>query len=172
MKLRPATPADAAAIAGLWNPIIRDTAITFNPVEKSAADIAALLVEKDAQDQPFLLAEKDGALLGFATYGQFRNGLGYRFSVEHTIILASAARGQGVGAQLMQAIEDHARQRGIHSIYAGVSSANPGAVRFHEKMGYQTLAVLPEVGFKFDRWLDLTLMQKSLSPADSDPATD
>lgn len=163
MIIRAACAQDCGALSDIWNPIIRETSLTFNPVEKSRQDIETLLKDKAKSGDPFLVAEQDG-LLGFATYGQFRGGLGYRFTVEHTIILAPEARGTGIGRQLMEAIEDHARERGMHSMIAGVSSANPGGVHFHARLGYRTIAVLPEVGFKFDRWLDLTLMQKILTP--------
>ena len=160
MILRDATAADAPAIAALWNPVIRDTTITFNPVEKSPADVAALIAERQ-QAHGFLVAQDDG-LLGFATYGQFRGGAGYSHTAEHTIILGPAARGRGVGRALMDAICDHARTRGFHSIFAGCSAENPGAVAFHERMGFARVAVLPQVGRKFDRWIDLILLQKML----------
>ena len=77
-------------------------------------------------------------------------------------MLAPAARGLGLGRGLMQAIEDHARGGGAHSIFAGVSGANPEGRAFHAAMGYVEIACLPEVGFKWGRWLDLYLMQKRL----------
>jgi len=100
--------------------------------------------------------------LGFARYFQFRGGEGYRYSVEHTIMLADAAQGKGVGRALMAAFCDHAKMQGMHTMHAGVSAENPNAVAFHAKCGFTTLAVLPEVGFKFGRWIDLVLMQKRL----------
>lgn len=149
------------AIAALWNPIIRDTAITFTTDEKSAEGLAATLAEKAGADFPFLIAEA-GELLGFATYGSFRNGPGYRRTVEHTIILAPQARGRGIGRVLMAALEEHARARSIHSLIAGVSGENPSGRAFHAAIGFVEIAVLPEVGFKFGRWMDLVLMQKRL----------
>ena len=160
MILRDATAADAPAIAALWNPVIRDTTITFNPVEKSPRDVADMIAERQAA-HGFLVAHDDN-LLGFATYGQFRGGLGYRHTAEHTIILGPAARGRGAGRALMDALCDHARARGFHSMFAGCSAENPGAVTFHERMGFRQVAVLPQVGRKFDRWIDLILLQKML----------
>ncbi len=159
--IRPATAADCVAIAALWNPMIRDTLVTFTTEERSAEVLEALLAQKAALDHPFLVAE-DGGLLGFATYGAFRSGPGYARTMEHTIILGPRARGRGVGRALMQRIEDHARQAGIHSLIAGVSGGNPGGRAFHAAVGFREVAVLPEVGFKFGRWWDLVLMQKML----------
>jgi L-amino acid N-acyltransferase len=160
--IRAATTEDCAAIATLWNPIIRDTLVTFTTAEKSAEGVAAALAEKASAGFPFLVADR-GGVLGFATYGAFRAGPGYAFTVEHTIILGPEARGQGIGRALMAAIEDHARAAGIHSMIAGVSAANPEGRAFHAAVGYSEIAVLPQVGFKFGRWLDLVLMQKMLN---------
>ncbi len=168
MTVRLATQADCAAIAEIWNPVIRETTITFNPVEKSPEDIAAYLREKEESGGATFVAEGEGGqVMGFATYGQFRGGLGYRFTAEHSIVLGEGARGLGIGRQLMAAIEDHARARGIHTIFAGVCTENAAGVAFHKAMGFESRAVLPQVGFKFGRWLDLDLMQKRLGPPDS-----
>jgi phosphinothricin acetyltransferase len=101
-------------------------------------------------------------LLGFATYSQFRGGVGYQHTMEHTVVLAPEARGRGAGRALMQRLESHAASSGVHSMIAGVSGANAPGIAFHEAMGYKTVAVVPEVGRKFDQWLDLHLMQKIL----------
>lgn len=160
--IRAAAPADAAALAALWNPVIRATLATFTAQEKTAADIAAMIQARSEADHGFFLAEQGGRLLGFATYGQFRAGVGYARTMEHTIVLAPEAQGQGVGRALMAVIEGHAAARGAHSMIAGVSGANPAGVAFHAALGYREVARLPEVGWKFGRLLDLVLMQKRL----------
>jgi phosphinothricin acetyltransferase len=157
MIIRQARPEDGQAIAALWNPVIRDTAITFNSVEKTVETVIAEIASRHA----FLLAE-EGALLGFATFGQFRGGVGYARTGEHTIALAPNSRGRGIGRELIAALEDHARDAGFHSMIAGVSGENPGGIAFHERMGYAQVAVLPQVGWKFERWMDLILLQKLL----------
>lgn len=161
--IRPAGPGDLDAILAFWNPVIRDTAVTFNPVEKTAADLAALIDGRAAEGHPFLVATDDGGVLGFASYAQFRGGLGYARTMEHTIILAPAAHGRGVGRALMAAIEDHARARGIGSMIGGISGENAAGRAFHAAIGYAEIAVLPRVGWKFGRWMDLVLVQKTLS---------
>ena len=154
--IRPATPDDAPAIAAIWNKVIRDTTITFNPDEKTVEEVAGLIAKN------CLVWEEDSQLLGFARYFQFRGGAGYRFSAEHTILLDDAAKGRGGGRALMAALCDHARDAGMHTMFAGCSAENPGAVRFHAAVGFVTVATLSEVGFKFGRWIDLVLMQKRL----------
>ena len=156
MTVRPATPADAPGIGAIWNTIIRDTTITFNPVEKPDAEIAEL-----TQQNPFFVWDEN-RILGFATYFPFRSGPGYLHTVEHTIVLHPDAQGRGVGRALMTRICDHARAADKHSLIAVVTKENPGGLAFHEAMGFVRRATLPEVGFKFGRWLDAVFMQKRL----------
>lgn len=161
MIIRPATHADAPAICAIWNPIIRNTGVTFNPVEKTPSDVCELIDEKERLGYAFLVAE-DGTVQGFGTYGQFRGGLGYARTAEHSIVLGVDARGKGAGRQLMAAIEAHAKARNVHSMFAGVSAENLAGVKFHAALGYREVATLREVGYKFDKWFDLVLMQKML----------
>jgi len=160
--IRDATAGDAGAILAFWNPLIRDTGVTFNAVEKTEADIAAMIAERRTLGHCFLVAEQAGQVIGFATYAQFRGGVGYAQTMEHSVILAERARGQGIGRALMLAVESHAKAAGAHVMIAGVSSANPAAIGFHRALGYAETAVLREVGRKFDQWYDLHLMQKFL----------
>lgn len=163
--IRPAIVLDAPAIAAIWNPFIRDTAVTFNAVEKRAEDVAALIVTRLTAGHGFLVAADpdDGTILGFATYTQFRSGIGYAKSMEHTILLAPAAHGKGLGRALLSAIEKHATEEGAHQILAGVSAENPAGIRFHLAMGYVECARIAAAGYKFGRYMDLVLLQKFLS---------
>lgn len=155
--IRPATAADAPAIAAFWDPLIRDTLVTFNPVEKTEAEIATLIATREG----FLVAD-EGDILGFATYAQFRGGLGYAFAQEHTIILAPAGQGRGLGRALMAALADRARAHGHHILIAGVSGSNPAGVAFHAALGFAEVGRVAQAGWKFGRWHDLVLMQKML----------
>lgn len=161
--IRPAQTGDAGAIAALWNHIIRDTAATFNATEKPVDEVAGVIAGRQAVGRAFLVAEEAGAVLGFATYDQFRGGIGYRHSMEHTVHVAPPAQGRGLGRALMTALEDHARRADIHVMMAGVSSENPGGRAFHEALGYQLSGTVPQVGHKFGRWMDLWLLHKILT---------
>ena len=153
---------DATAIAGIWNPVIRDSTITFNAVEKDPDDLVRFLTTRADAGHATFVAEEEGEVLGFATYGQFRAGVGYARSMEHTIMIADGARGRGLGAALLEAVEAHAREGGAHSMIAGVSGANEVGIAFHGARGYKEIARVPEVGWKHAQWLDLVLMQKIL----------
>jgi L-amino acid N-acyltransferase len=159
--IRRATAQDAAAIAALWNPYIRDSAITFNAAVKSADDVARMVAERATLGHATFLVEGDG-LLGFASYAQFRSGIGYATCMEHTVILAPEARGQGVGRALLGAVCDHAKTAGAHQMIAGISAENPEGVTFHARMGFAEVARIRDAGHKFGRFMDLVLMQKFL----------
>lgn len=161
--IRPATDADAAAIADIWNPIIRDTVVTFNPVEKTPQDIRDLIAARAAGGHGFFVAEAEGQLLGFASYGQFRNGLGYARAMEHSINLSPAARGRGMGRALMAALEDHARAAGRRFLIGAVTGSNVASIAFHASLGYREVGRIPDAGFKFGVYHELVLMQKLLA---------
>lgn len=162
MKIRPATDADAPAICDLWNPLIRDTLVTFTTREWTPDNLRDLIADRAASGHATLVATQGQALLGFATYGPFRSGPGYARTAEHTIILSDRARGQGTGRALLSALVDHARENGLHALMAGVSAANPAGVAFHRACGFAQVATLPQVGYKAGRYLDLVLLQKLL----------
>lgn len=162
LTLRDATPEDAPLVASIWNPIIRDTVITFNPEERSADFLAQMITNRQAQGHAFLMAYAGSTPLGFASYDQFRGGLGYSRCMEHTINLAPAARGQGAGRALMLALEDHAARAGHHIMVAAITASNEGSIAFHERLGYSHVGTMPQVGWKFGQFHDLYLMQKTL----------
>ena len=120
------------------------------------------LAERRAAGLPVLVAEVDGAVAGYVTYSAFRPHEGYRHTVEHSVYVVPAFRGRGIARTLMDALVAHARTAGMHVMMAGICSSNTGSIALHERLGFVTVGVLPEVGRKFDRWLDLTLMQLRL----------
>ncbi len=164
MKIRPARADDAPAICDLHNQIIRETDATFTTVLRDPGEVAAQI---KARLPAFLVAQTVDGAAGFATFGAFRAGPGYGATCEHTVILHPGARGQGVGRALMHRLVEVARAEGMHVMVAGVSGTNPGAVRFHERLGFVQVAHMPEVGRKNGVWLDLILLQCSLRPPDT-----
>lgn len=157
--IRPARPEDAAAIADIWNPIIRDTTITFTTAEKDPQTLA----QEIKGGAPLWVAQgDDGGVVGFACAFQFRGGPGYAHSFEHSVHVLDTQRGKGIGRALMSALEGHLRDAGIHTLFAGVSGENSSGVAFHAALGFAEVARLRDVGRKFGRWHDLVLMQKFL----------
>ena len=104
-------------------------------------------------------------MIGFASFGDFRAWPGYRFTVEHTVHVRADRRGHGVGSALMAPLFDRAAALGKHVMVAGVDADNLPSLRFHERHGFTRVAHFRQVGFKFDRWLDLIFLQRFLEPA-------
>jgi len=160
--IRAAQPGDAPALVALLNHWIQKTAVTFNPLPKTEADLLEMIAAKATAGHGFFVAVEDGVLLGQASYGQFRGGLGYATCMEHSISLQPGVSGKGIGRALMATVEDHARAAGAHQMIAGVTGENAEGQAFHARLGYQLIATVPQAGFKFGRFIDLCLMQKFL----------
>jgi len=159
MIIRPARPGDAGVVMAILNYMIDTTSITFTTERKS---LQAVQDDIAARGRAFLVVEVAGVAAGYARYFPFRGGPGYARTKEHSIALAPQARGCGAGRALMSALAAEARREGVHSLIAAVSGENPAGRAFHAAIGFTEIAVLPEVGFKFERWIDLVLMQKRL----------
>lgn len=160
--IRPATPADATAITAIINHVILNTTISFNSVAKSEADVLAMMSERRALGFEMFVADLDG-VVGYASYAQFRAGVGYAHSMEHSLALAVEGQGRGAGRALMQAIEDHARTVSARIMVGCVTGDNARSIRFHKALGYDQVGHLPDAGYKFGKYYDLLLMQKILS---------
>jgi L-amino acid N-acyltransferase YncA len=161
-QIRPANAGDAAQIAEILNPILRDTTISFTEVERSEDDIIEAIESHHSENLPFLVAVKAGRVKGVASYTQFRKGPGYARTMEHTIYVTPDAFGAGIGRILMAALEAHARLSGVTTLIGGISAENTAGIAFHSRLGFVLTGHLPGVGHKFGRNLDLILMQKSL----------
>jgi L-amino acid N-acyltransferase len=160
--IRPATPDDIPAITAIINQVIRETTITVNSVEKSEAEVLAMLHDRRALGHEIFVAEDDG-IAGYATYAQFRGSVGYARTMEHSVALAAKGQGRGHGRALMAAVESHAAQAGAHVMIAAITADNLSSIAFHQRLGYQETGRLPQVGYKFGIYHDLVLMQKFLS---------
>tara|TARA_B100000927_G_scaffold171859_1_gene138579 strand:+ start:227 stop:715 length:489 start_codon:yes stop_codon:yes gene_type:complete len=162
MKFRPAKFSDSAEIVDIWNPYIKKTFVTFNASEKTQEEVWKLVKDRRNNGHEFWVAIQDDKIIGFASYDQLRAGIGYRYSMEHTIIVSEKYKSLGVGKNLMGILCAHAKDRDINSMWAGVSALNVPAIKFHEGLGFKIVARLPEVGYKFGTFVDLVLMRKIL----------
>ena len=149
-------------MAAIWNPLIRETTVIFHSTERDEAAVAAYVATRRAAGREVWVAEAEGRVAGLASYDQFRAGNGYAHAMEHTVLLAPAAQGRGLGRALMAAVEGHAAAAGAHVMIAAIDADNTAGRAFHGRLGYVQVGVLPQTGRKFGRWLDLVLMQKIL----------
>ena len=162
ITLRPATVADLPAILDIVNNIILTSTANYNYEPETLPEREAWLVSKQQSGMPVIAADDNGVCVGFGTYGQFRDKIGYRFTVEHSVYVAGSHRGQGVGNQLLTELIRLAKAQGMHSMIAGIDTQNEGSIVFHEKFGFEKVAHFREIGYKFDQWLDVVFLQLML----------
>ena len=167
--IRPAEVADLPAILAIYNDAILHTTAVYQYQPHTLAMRRQWYDDKLAAGFPVLAAivnENDGrvTLVGFGAYGEFRHAAAYQYTVEHSVYVDGAWRRHGIGRLLLQALIDHAQANGKHVMVAGVDAENAASLRFHQALGFAEVAHLRQVGYKFDRWLDLILLQRDLSP--------
>jgi len=153
--LRAATPADAAAIAGIYNHYILNTVVTFEEEVLPVEEMARRITETLADGNPWFVWEESGRVLGYAYAGKWKSRCSYRFSVEATVYLDPVATGRGLGTKLYSALIDRYRNTRIHAIIGGVALPNAASAALHEKLGFKKIAHFKEVGWKFDQWIDV-----------------
>ncbi|MEL6648741.1 MAG: N-acetyltransferase family protein [Pseudomonadota bacterium] len=162
MKPRRAEAGDAGAIASIWNHYIRNTTVTFTTDEKSENQVADYIAGRQSDGACVFVLKESGTLTGFSASSPFRSGPGYAHTLETSVMLVTGASGAGRGRALMHAVEAEARAHPIRALVAGISGENDAAIRFHSALGFDKVGRMPGVGRKFDRLLDLVLMQKTL----------
>lgn len=153
--LRPATPADAAAIAVIYNYYVVHTIITFEEEEISAQEMAKRITENKKAGRPWFVWDENGRVLGYSYASKWKSRCSYRFSVESTVYLEKDATRRGLGTKLYSALIDALRSTRTHAIIGGVALPNAGSAALHEKLGFQKIAHFKEVGWKFDQWIDV-----------------
>lgn len=162
--VRDATEADLPGILAIYNEVIATSTAVFSDSPVTLEDRRAWLAARAGQGYPVLVAvgEDDGSVLGFVSFGDFRAWPGYRHTVEHSVHVRADMRGRGIGSALVPPLLERAAALGKHVVVAGIDAANEGSIRMHERLGFERAGLLRQVGRKFDRWLDLVLMQRLL----------
>ncbi len=167
MHIRHATFEDLEAILEIYNDAVLNTVAIWNEQTVDLRNRREWLVQHHEHGYPVLVGVNDNDdVLGYATFGDWRPWEGYRHSVEHSVYVRADQRGTGIGKRLMSELIDCARGCGKHVMVAGIEASNEGSIRLHEKLGFQEIGTLREVGSKFGRWLDLTFMQLILDDAE------
>ncbi len=161
--IRAATERDAETIAEIYNDAVLNTTAIWN--EKTVDFPNRIKWLNDRRDAGFpviVAADENDAVLGYASYGDWRPWDGYRHTVEHSVYVHKSARGRGAGIALMQELVRLAREQGKHVMVAGIESENMASLALHKKLGFCEVGRMSEVGTKFGRWLDLTFLQLRL----------
>ena len=158
MQVRLARSDDAEAIRSIYNHEVLHSTATFDLVERSVEDQQAWLAARSGAFS-VLIAELDGDVIGFASLSPFRERAAYRTSVENSVYVAAGHRGQGVADRLLGELLVTARDSGFHCVVARIGGGNEASVALHQKHGFTLVGVEREVGRKFGRWQDVTVMQ-------------
>lgn len=162
IAIRDAHEADLAALLAIYNDAVLTTTAVYDYKPRSTEQQAAWFQAKRAQNLPVLVAQDGDAVVGFASYGPFRPWPAYLHSVENSLYVAPDRRGGGIGSLLLPALIQRAAGRGLHTMIAGIDAANQASLRLHAKFGFERVAQFREVGWKFERWLDLAFLQLML----------
>ena len=160
MIIQEAQERDLAGITEIYNDAVAHTTAIWNDVVVDEANRSEWVAAHRARGFPVLVAvEPGGDVLGYATFGDWRAWDGYRHTVEHSVYVRADQRGRGIGATLLAELIERARGLGMHVMVAGIEAGNTGSVRLHERLGFENVGVLRQVGSKFGSWLDLVFLQ-------------
>jgi len=162
MTIRPAIDADLPAILVIYNHAVEYTTAVFEYRAQTIEMRREWFRTKQAASLPVLVATDGDRVLGFASYGPFRAWPAYKYSVELSVYVDLDARRQGIGTALVRAVVEDARARDLHVVMAGITADNEISLRLHQRLGFVEVAHIPQVGYKFGKWLDLKLLQLTL----------
>ncbi|MDN0074542.1 N-acetyltransferase family protein [Crenobacter sp. SG2303] len=150
----------ADAILEIFNDAIVNSTALYDYQPRAPQSMVGWFDAKRAGGFPVIgVEDSDGVLLAFGSYGTFRAWPAYKYTVEHSVYVHKDHRGHGLGRTVMRELIAAARQNDVHAMMGGIDATNAGSIALHEQLGFKHVGTLPEVGFKFGRWLDLAFYQ-------------
>ncbi|HSV47367.1 MAG TPA: GNAT family N-acetyltransferase [Ramlibacter sp.] len=165
--IRPSQDTDVPAITAIYSHHVLQGTGTFETIPPSEADMAARRADVLDKGLPYLVAEDAGRVLGFAYCQWFKPRPAYRFSAEDSIYLHPEAAGKGLGRELLGTLAAQAEAAGVRKLIAVIGdSANAGSIGVHRTLGFAPVGTIKSCGWKFGRWLDIVLMEKSIGAGD------
>ncbi len=160
--IRSATAVDAAAVADVYNHYVTETVVTFEEVPIAVTEMARRIEEVRSASLPWLIAEEGSRIVGYAYATPWRTRSAYRYSAEITVYLTPEHARRGLGSKLYGQLFPLLRALPIHAVMGGIALPNEASVALHEKFGLRKVAHFEEVGFKFNRWIDVGYWQRTL----------
>jgi phosphinothricin acetyltransferase len=165
VSVRPARVSDAAAVREIYRPFVESTAVSFEVDVPSVEDFAARIEATPT----WLVHETDGVVDGYAYAGPWRGRCAYDWAVELTVYLADGARGRGIGRQLIDAVADAERERGIVQAFAQIALPNDASEGLFRSNGYELVGTMRRVGYKLGAWHDVSIWQRQLADPPATP---
>jgi phosphinothricin acetyltransferase len=158
IAIRSVTAADAPAIAGIYNHYVRNSVVTFEE-EDVAPSAMAERIRVASASLPWLVAERGGVVCAYAYARKYHERAAYRHTVEAAAYCDHALLRQGVGSRLYEKLLATLPGAGVHVAIGSIAIPNPESIALHEKFGFKKVGELPQLGFKFGRWIDVGLWQ-------------
>jgi L-amino acid N-acyltransferase len=162
INIRQATENDLPSMLDIYNEIIENTTAVFQYDPHTLEMRKEWFEKKNEENHPVFVAEQNNEVVGFSTFGQFRNWQAYKYSVENSVYVKADHRGKGIGKLLLQPLIDTAKEMKFHTIIAGIVADNEASIALHKQFGFAEAAHFKEVGYKFNKWLDLKFLQLML----------
>jgi len=168
LLIRPAAPADLPAVTAVYGWNVLNGTGTFELEAPDLAEMTRRHADVTGKGLPWLVAERAGQVLGYAYANHFRPRPAYRFCLEDSIYLLPEVQGQGAGRLLLAELMARCEAAGTRQMLAEIGdSANLASIGVHRALGFEQVGLLKSSGWKFERWLDVVIMQKSLGPGDA-----
>jgi len=163
ITIRAAEAGDLLAILDIYNDAVLNTTASYDYEPNTLEQRTRWFEQHHEAGLPVLVAvDSDGRIVGWGSLSKFREKIGYQYTVEHSVYVAPDQRRQGIGRSILQALIEAACAMGKHIIIGGVDADNEASRRLHESLGFEQVAHFKQVGYKFDRWLDLIFYQREL----------
>ena len=159
MTVRDAIESDLSQMLSIYNDIILHTTAVYDYEPHSLEMRKQWFETKKQQGFPVYVVEEDGEIFGFSSIGPFRAWAAYKYSVENSVYVAAEQRGKGVGKLLIPPLIGATKRLGLHTIIASIDTTNEASLRLHKSFGFEEVAHFKQVGWKFERWLDLKFLQ-------------
>ena len=153
-------PERAAEILDLLNDAIANSTALYDYEPRTASMMQSWFEAKQRGTYPVIgVVSEEGRLLGFGSYGPFRNWPAYKYTIEHSLYVDRLHRGRGIGKRLLIELIAAARRQSYHNLIAGVDAQNAASIALHRQLGFEPCGTIRHAGFKFNRWLDLQFHQ-------------
>jgi L-amino acid N-acyltransferase len=163
MQVIECNPSHSESILAILNDAIVNTTALYDYKPRTPETMTPWFDAKRRGNYPVIgVISNEGALVGFASYGAFRPWPAYKYTVEHSLYVAKPSRRQGVGTLLLKSTIERATSQDYHVLVGGIDSTNAVSIALHERFGFEHVATMRQVGFKFGRWLDLCFYQLTL----------